>query len=498
MLLVALVRYRRALRRARRPGAVRPLLAIALVTVAAAVAIRSASSCAARSVPRPRRRSAHRRRPPRRLRRALPLAAPALAGGRADGRRAAASRASSSRSTAATASRSSRSGATRASSSPRRGARSSPTASSPARRSSAATRSATRAEFDALLAEFRRVAHASGWRLAVVGASRESLPTLRAPRHARDPDRDEAVLRPATFSLEGRSIRKVRQSVTRLTKAGYTVPRRLCGRRTPTAQRARAVSDAWRGDQAERGFSMAMDDLYAPGTLFALADDAGRAASAASCTSRRRRRAAAGRSRRCAAGRTRRTASMEFLDRRDARAGRRRPARASCRSTSARSPTSSSPERAVTVPRRVFRRALLAADRVFQLERLHSFSRKFHPDVAAALSLRREAQRPPARRARVPPASSSCYPPGRGASACHTSSALRSMAQPTTTQPRPPVGDRAGDGAARLRLLPRGAQADRPAAGASAERGSQRSTTTGRRSAASICASCSTSSGRRS
>ena len=39
-----------------------------------------------------------------------------------------------------------------------------------------------------------------------------------------------------------------------------------------------------------------------------------------------------------------------------------------------------SPERAVTLPRRAMRRGLLAADSVFQLERLHSFSRKFHPD----------------------------------------------------------------------------------------------------------------------
>jgi lysyl-tRNA synthetase class 2 len=36
-------------------------------------------------------------------------------------------------------------------------------------------------------------------------------------------------------------------------------------------------------------------------------------------------------------------------------------------------------ERAVTMPRRALRRFLLAADNVFQLERLHSFSRKFHP-----------------------------------------------------------------------------------------------------------------------
>ena len=38
------------------------------------------------------------------------------------------------------------------------------------------------------------------------------------------------------------------------------------------------------------------------------------------------------------------------------------------------------PDRAVTMPRRAVRRALLAADGVFQLERLHSFSRKFHPE----------------------------------------------------------------------------------------------------------------------
>ena len=39
-----------------------------------------------------------------------------------------------------------------------------------------------------------------------------------------------------------------------------------------------------------------------------------------------------------------------------------------------------SPERAVTLPRRLLRRALLAGDRVFQLERLHSFNRKFFPE----------------------------------------------------------------------------------------------------------------------
>ena len=44
-----------------------------------------------------------------------------------------------------------------------------------------------------------------------------------------------------------------------------------------------------------------------------------------------------------------------------------------------------SPERAVTVPRRAFRRLLLSADNVFQLERLYAFNRKFFPRVAPAL-----------------------------------------------------------------------------------------------------------------
>ena len=39
-----------------------------------------------------------------------------------------------------------------------------------------------------------------------------------------------------------------------------------------------------------------------------------------------------------------------------------------------------SEERAITLPRRFMRRALLAADSVFQLERLYAFNRKFFPE----------------------------------------------------------------------------------------------------------------------
>src|SRR5207237_5933322 len=80
------------------------------------------------------------------------------------------------------------------------------------------------------------------------------------------------------------------------------------------------------------------------------------------------------------------------------------------------------------------------------------------PGMATALHLRREDQRPAGRRARVP---------SRGAAA-HAAAPVRAQARRRLAftygaacdeEPRPPVGDRTGDGAARLRLLPRGAQA---------------------------------------
>jgi lysyl-tRNA synthetase class 2 len=225
-------------------------------------------------------------------------------------------------------------------------------------------------EFDALLSEFRRVVHSRGWRLALVGASQryEHL-GLRAISIG-----NEAVLRPAAFSLEGRSIRKVRQSVSRLRKAGYGF--RVVD--APSAERGQIdeVSAAWRGAHAERGFSMAIDDLYAEGTILAVAEQAGGEVGGflhlvpsvggwSLSTMRRRPGAPNGLTEflvvetlEWARGRGDDEVSLNF-----------------CALADLLEPT-----RAITIPRRAVRRALLAADRVFQLERLHSFSRKFHPE----------------------------------------------------------------------------------------------------------------------
>ena len=127
-------------------------------------------------------------------------------------------------------------------------------------------------EFDSLLAEFRRVARANGWRFAVLGASEQHLDRYRRLGLRPIAIGEEAVLRPADFSLDGRAIRKVRQSVTRLTKAGYSL-KVVPAEEADEVLRAEldAVSEAWLGNQPERGFTMSIDDLYVPGTVFTLA-----------------------------------------------------------------------------------------------------------------------------------------------------------------------------------------------------------------------------------
>jgi lysyl-tRNA synthetase, class II len=80
------------------------------------------------------------------------------------------------------------------------------------------------------------------------------------------------------FSIEGRPIRKVRQSVTRLGKAGYNAE--LCDLRSLdriTRDQVEQVVERGRQGAPERGFSMAMDSLQGQhdhDTLVVLARDA--------------------------------------------------------------------------------------------------------------------------------------------------------------------------------------------------------------------------------
>jgi lysyl-tRNA synthetase class 2 len=116
---------------------------------------------------------------------------------------------------------------------------------------------------DELVARFVAHARARDWRVAILGASERWLDVyarhgLHALYHG-----DEAIVDTAAFSLEGRPIRKVRQSVHRLDNAGYTT-RVLSPGAIDASLRLEleAVADEWRGDQPERGFVMALDALF--------------------------------------------------------------------------------------------------------------------------------------------------------------------------------------------------------------------------------------------
>jgi lysyl-tRNA synthetase, class II len=114
--------------------------------------------------------------------------------------------------------------------------------------------------FPALVTELAAITEGRGLRIAVLGAGTERLDLWRQLGLRRVYLGDEAIVATAGFSLEGRAIRKVRQSVTRLQRAGYTVATRSVGDLGPDDLAALDhVSARWRGGKPERGFSMSLD-----------------------------------------------------------------------------------------------------------------------------------------------------------------------------------------------------------------------------------------------
>src|SRR6266478_5344310 len=77
---------------------------------------------------------------------------------------------------------------------------------------------------------------------------------------------DEAIVNTADFSLSGRSMRNVRQMVNRVAKHGYVAEVRRVGD-IPQKELDAIVraADSWRGSPTERGFSMALGRIGAPG-----------------------------------------------------------------------------------------------------------------------------------------------------------------------------------------------------------------------------------------
>lgn len=116
--------------------------------------------------------------------------------------------------------------------------------------------------------EFLAMCAEHGWGVAVL-AAREQDAEMYASRglHAYYLG-DEAIVDCERFSLVGRQIRKVRQSVHRLEKAGYTFEIIDAARAANLSSDFARVTRKWQGKAPDRGFTMALG-------RFAGADDGG-------------------------------------------------------------------------------------------------------------------------------------------------------------------------------------------------------------------------------
>jgi lysyl-tRNA synthetase, class II len=136
-----------------------------------------------------------------------------------------------------------------------------------------------RTAFPGLLRDTCSFAETYGLQVAAIGTSRRLLPMYRSAGLRALYLGDEAIVDTCSFSLEGRGIRKVRQSVSRLEAAGYTVELLDYEQLDPeTLRELEGVSDRWRCGAAERGFSMAMDSLrgaHQVGSVVVVARDRG-------------------------------------------------------------------------------------------------------------------------------------------------------------------------------------------------------------------------------
>ncbi len=130
-----------------------------------------------------------------------------------------------------------------------------------------------------LLAQLASFAEERGLMIAALGVSEPLRPRFQQLGLRAFYIGDEAIIETNSFSLDGRPIRKIRQSVTRLQKAGFSTELTATADLDETAfDGLERVSRVWLGNRAERGFSMALDALRREDqhdTLLLIARDSG-------------------------------------------------------------------------------------------------------------------------------------------------------------------------------------------------------------------------------
>jgi len=116
-----------------------------------------------------------------------------------------------------------------------------------------------------LIRSFSTFAHDHGWSLAALGVSEDVSQTFADLGCRLVYMGDEAIVDPRTFSLEGRHMGKVRNSMSKVERAGYTLEWHRSGDLTPDLRDALLrVSSDWREGDEERGFSMTLGRLFDP------------------------------------------------------------------------------------------------------------------------------------------------------------------------------------------------------------------------------------------
>ncbi|MGN6131401.1 MAG: phosphatidylglycerol lysyltransferase domain-containing protein [Nocardioidaceae bacterium] len=108
-------------------------------------------------------------------------------------------------------------------------------------------------------------ARSFGWVPAVLAASERGAAAFHRTGLDALELGDEAILHTDEFSLDGRSMRVVRQAVSRCNRAGLTVTCTRVGDLDEAAlEEIRTRADEWRDGEVERGFSMALGRLGDP------------------------------------------------------------------------------------------------------------------------------------------------------------------------------------------------------------------------------------------
>ena len=120
-------------------------------------------------------------------------------------------------------------------------------------------------EWPAAIAAWLAEAREYGWFPAVLGAGEEAARAYVAAGLRALPLGDEAVVDVGDFSLRSPDLRPVRRAVTRVRRAGYAL--RVVRHAELTAEELAVVAERaerWRGDEPDRGFSMALNRLGDP------------------------------------------------------------------------------------------------------------------------------------------------------------------------------------------------------------------------------------------